>query len=432
MKNRLARITVLSGDSRDCKTLRDALGGEYEFLEARGIGDAMRQCLSLPAPDAVLVSYADSESVGRDFLVWMKGRPDTSRIPAIVVYENEWQARGGIGFLDGASDYVTKSFNIVALATRLNTLIELARLRGRLGPDTKSLLPLNPGIEFTEGGGLPEASPQAQGRRILIVDDNEINREIAKVFLVEAGFEVHAFARADAALEAASCLSFDLILTDLNMPGRDGYELSSDLRKLPAYARTPILAMTASAPDEVRKRCIAAGIDGQVEKPVDPELMIQTIRKFLPATEERKRVVAPDAGDRSSLLTDSTREIFAAVDGLDYDKGISHLGRKDLYLQLLGEFRSLHANDMIDLARFLKTSSHADALRLVHTLKGLADTLGLIKVQRASSHMEQGMLYKVPAKLLDLYVERTGQILGKLQIELGVALKKLAPAGQSL
>ena len=120
------------------------------------------------------------------------------------------------------------------------------------------------------------------------------------------------------------------------------------------------------------------------------------------------------------------------MDGLDYDKGISHLGRKDLYLQLLGEFRSLHANDMIDLARFLKTSSHADALRLVHTLKGLADTLGLIKVQRASSHMEQGMLYKVPAKLLDLYVERTGQILGKLQIELGVALKKLAPAGQSL
>lgn len=420
---------VFSGDARDCKTLHEALGEDYEFQEARSIGDGMRQCLSLPAPDAVLVSYADSESDGRNLLTWMKGRPDTSKIPVIVVYESEWQARGGVGFLDGASDYVTKSFNVVALATRLNTLIELARLRSQLDPGAKSLLQLDRVGDFTESADLSDASAEAQRRRIIIVDDNEINREIARFFLVEAGFEAHAFACADAAIEAASSLSFDLVLTDLNMPGRDGYELSLALRKLPGYARTPILAMTAYAPDEVRKSCFAAGIDGQVEKPVDPEVMIQTIRKFLPATEECERVLAVDSGDRSSLLTDSTREIFAAVDGLDCDKAMSHLGRKDLYLQLLGEFRSLHANDMIELARLLQTSSHADALRLVHTLKGLADTLGLIKVQRASSHMERGMLYKVPARLIDLYVERTGQILDRLQIELGVALKKLASAG---
>jgi HPt (histidine-containing phosphotransfer) domain-containing protein len=117
------------------------------------------------------------------------------------------------------------------------------------------------------------------------------------------------------------------------------------------------------------------------------------------------------------------------VDGLDYDKGISYLGSKELYAQLLGEFQTLHANDMIELARLLRTSSHTDALRLVHTLKGLAGTLGLIKVQSASSHLERGMLYKVPAKLIDLYVERTGQLLGRLQIELGIALKKMVSAG---
>lgn len=429
MKNLLAKVMVFSSDDRDCKTLREALGEEYDFQEARSIGDAMKQCLSLPAPDAVLVSYADLESDGRNFLVWMKGRPDTSKIPAIVVYGSEWQARGGIGFLDGASDYVTKSFNVVALAARLKTLIELAGFRRQLGLDARSALPLSPAHHFTESVDPSASSTNAQQYRILIVDDNEISREIAKVFLVDEGFDVHDFGRADAAFEAASSLSFDLILTDLNMPGRDGYELSAALRKLPGYAGTTILAMTASTLDEVRKKCLAAGIDGHVEKAADPEVMIQTVRKFLPVTEKRKRVVAVDSGDRPSRLTDPIREILAPVDGLDYDKGISYLGSKELYAQLLGEFQTLHANDMIELARLLRTSSHTDALRLVHTLKGLAGTLGLIKVQSASSHLERGMRYKVPAKLIDLYVERTGQLLGRLQIELGIALKKMVSAG---
>ena len=80
MKNKLPRILVFSGDARDCKTLRDAIGEEYEFQEVTSMGDAMRQCLAFPAPDAALVSYVDSEFDGRNFLAWMKGRPDTSII----------------------------------------------------------------------------------------------------------------------------------------------------------------------------------------------------------------------------------------------------------------------------------------------------------------------------------------------------------------
>lgn len=430
MKNRLPKILVFSGDVRDCKTLREAIGEEYEFLEVTSIGDAMRQCLALPAPDAVLVSYVDSEFDGRNFLAWMKGRPDTSMIPAIVIYESEWQARAGIGFLDGASDYVTKSFNLVALASRLRTLVELARFRSQQKDhDTKSVLSIPPGEDIPKGVNFSEAHTDATKHRILIVDDNEINREIAKVFLADAGFEVHAFGQADAAFQAASAVSFDLVLTDLNMPGRDGYELSAALRKLPGYAETPILAMTASTLDEVRKRCVAAGIDGHVDKPADPEVMIQTVRKFLSAADQRDGLTAVDTGDNRLLLPDSIREILAAVDGLDYDIGISHLGSKDLYAQFLGEFQSLHANDMVEMARLLRASGDVDALRLVHTLKGLAGTLGLIKVQSASSHLERGMLYKVPPALIDLYVERTGQLLERLQIELGFALKKMATAG---
>ena len=427
MKNKLPRILVFSGDARDCKTLRDAIGEEYEFQEVTSMGDAMKQCLAFPKPDAALVSYVDSEFDGRNFLAWMKGRPDTSVIPAIVIYEGEWQARGGIGFLDGASDYVTKSFNLVALSSRLTTLIELARFRSKqkdLYP--KSVLSIPPSDDFTKGMNLYEVPTDAKKHRILIVDDNEINREIAKVFLADAGFEVHAFAQADAAFQAASAISFDLVLTDLNMPGRDGYELSAALRKLPGYAETPILAMTASTLDEVRKRCLAAGIDGHVEKPADPEVMIQQVRKFLPAAERRNAASEVESG--SSKLPDSIRDILLSVDGLDYDKGISNLGSKDLYAQLLGEFQSLHADDMVEMARLLHASSDADALRLVHTLKGLAGTLGLIKVESASSHLERGMLYKVPSTLIDLYVERTGQLLDRLQIELAFALNKMVSA----
>ena len=428
MKNHLAKILVCSSDQSDQRTLANGLGQEYQFQEVSQIGEAMRQCLMAPVPYAVLVNYSDAAFEGRNFIVWMKSRADTSMIPAIVVYDSELQAKGGLGFLDGASDYVTRPFNLVALDARLRTLTELAQLRYRAAHNDEALS-LLPGVnQSNKHLETPHSLTALKKIRVLLVDDSEINREIAKFFLAEAGFEVDAFDGTDAAFDSASSFSYDIILTDLNMPGRDGYEFSKALRELPGYSRTPILAMTASAIDEVRKGCLAAGIDGHIEKPVDPEVMLQTIRNFLAPLEPNLKTAVLHADDQNSVTTgevDSVREVLASVNGLDYDVGISRLGSKDLYTQLLGEFLSLHSEDMVKMARYLENSCKEDALRLLHTLKGLAATLGLSKLQNASGHLELGMHYEVPASLINLYVDRISELMGRLVLELRLALKKL-------
>ena len=186
--------------------------------------------------------------------------------------------------------------------------------------------------------------------------------------------------------------------------------------------------MTASTIDEVRQNYLAAGIDGHIDKPVDPEVMVKTVRDLLASMEHSREATTFNPGGRECASTgapDSIREILASVDGLDYDLGISRLGSKDLYAKLLHEFLALHSQDMVKMSRYLGNSCRADALRLVHTLKGLAATLSLNKIQLASTHLELGMHYEVPAALINLYVDRISELMDRLVLELGLALKKI-------
>jgi CheY-like chemotaxis protein len=125
--------------------------------------------------------------------------------------------------------------------------------------------------------------------RVLLVEDEPINREVALMMLKDAGLAVDTAEDGTQALDCMERQKYDLILMDMQMPNMDGLETTRRIRELPQGSTVPILAMTANAFDEDRSRCLAAGMNDFIAKPVNPELLLETIGRWLQA-----RAMQPD------------------------------------------------------------------------------------------------------------------------------------------
>lgn len=125
-----------------------------------------------------------------------------------------------------------------------------------------------------------------EGRKILLVEDNELNQEIAATILEEKGFGVDVAGDGTDAVErmrAAPAGRYDLILMDIQMPRMDGYEATRRIRALddPAKASIPIFAMTANAFEEDRQKALDAGLNGHIVKPIDIAKLMQVLKEAL-------------------------------------------------------------------------------------------------------------------------------------------------------
>lgn len=124
-----------------------------------------------------------------------------------------------------------------------------------------------------------KATAQNLGLSVLVVEDDEINQEVAKLFLQRIGCEAAFAGSAPEALESLKRRKYDLILMDCQLPGKDGLELTNEIRaEEPQGARTPIIAMTANAIQGDREACLAAGMDEYIAKPLDPANLLSTIK----------------------------------------------------------------------------------------------------------------------------------------------------------
>lgn len=138
------------------------------------------------------------------------------------------------------------------------------------------------------------------GTRILLAEDDPINREVARSLLEEFPFVVDEAEDGLQALEQASRNPYDLILMDLQMPRMGGLEATEQIRLLPRHATTPIVAMTANAFKEDEEKCLAAGMNGFISKPVPPEELYATLLRFLKASSDRRRLANSQTATCSS------------------------------------------------------------------------------------------------------------------------------------
>jgi PAS domain S-box-containing protein len=224
------------------------------------------------------------------------------------------------------------------------------------------------------------------GARILLAEDNEVNQEVAVEMLRDAGLTVDIADDGQQAVRRAQEGAYDLILMDMHMPVMDGLEATRALRMLPAYRSVPIIAMTANAFAEDRGRCIEAGMNDHVGKPVEPDTLYNTLCKWLP---RRPRGAGEDKSIAAPASPVALEDLLRAIPGLDVDMGLKYaLNRTGTYARRLRRYAALHEHGAAKLRELLSAGTHDEARRLAHSLKGALGFLGAAGLQRDLGGLE--------------------------------------------
>jgi CheY-like chemotaxis protein len=235
----------------------------------------------------------------------------------------------------------------------------LASVLADTGPGAADRPPFGDEQVQEGGGGAPRG-------RVLLAEDNEVNQRVARLMLERMGYAVEVVGDGDAAVAAAAAGGFDAVLMDCHMPGMDGFEATEAIRRAaPAGRRLPIIALTASVLESDQQRCLAAGMDTHVAKPVRFEALADVLERYGPGAQAGPS--AAPAGAGGALLDPA---ILAQLRALD-DGGQP---------RTLRELLALFEEGTPQLLRTLRTAaaaSDADGLRhTAHTLKGTAANLG--------------------------------------------------------
>ncbi len=231
------------------------------------------------------------------------------------------------------------------------------------------------------------------GRRVLLAEDNLLNQEVAIDLLQQVGLVVDLARDGQQAIDLATAQpDYELILLDVQMPVLDGHEAARRIRRLPAYRDTPIIAMTANAFEEDRRKAIEAGMNDHIAKPVVPEVLYGVLHRCLAGTVARAASSLPDTETAPEMAL-AASPALDTVPGLDPDMGLrSTLGRPEKLWRLLRKFAERHSRDGEALARSLARGDVAQARLLSHSLKGTAMTLGLVDIGERASQLEQSII----------------------------------------
>lgn len=230
---------------------------------------------------------------------------------------------------------------------------------------------------------------QAMGRRLLIVEDNPVNREVVLELLAGSGLIIDVATDGLEAVEmAAGAGYYDMILMDMQMPKLDGLEATRRIRAMPDWRDIPIIAMTANAFSEDRDACLAAGMNDHIAKPVEPEVLYATLALWLPSKPLQK---APDnaLSGSSPDLRHLSPTIPITSSRLDISRIAQTTNNNPAVMQrVLSHFVNHHEGDLERLAAHLADNDLRGAFHIAHTIKGSAGQLGATELQRHAQALE--------------------------------------------
>ena len=314
----------------------------------------------------------------------------------------DWAMPGLDGLETGVrlSDTLQPPQAMVLVSTRDNTSMhQLARDAGFGAvlpkPVTPSLL-LDCLMRLLKSGSLPQvaADPSApqdyrlpdshRGGRVLLVEDNPVNQEVATQLLLSAGVEVDVAGDGQQALQKVHSHRYDLVLMDMQMPRMDGLQATRLLRQDPALASLPIIAMTANALQEDKQACLDAGMNDHLAKPVDPRLLHLTLMRWL-----QPRVPAAHASPSPE------HRLAGLAHLLDLDQAYAFCGgQASILLSAMQKFVAHYRDAGAKLVDQLESGGTEAAARLLHTLRGVSATIGATDILDMTRRLEHALAEK--------------------------------------
>ena len=228
------------------------------------------------------------------------------------------------------------------------------------------------------------------GATILLVEDNEINQQVASELLEDEGFTVEI---ANNGLEALNMMKasgepskYQLVFMDLQMPIMDGFTATQEIRKLPQYNELPIVSMTADAMSGVKEKCLEMGMNDMATKPIDPDEVFGVMVKWIkPKTKDQR----PKTKDQRPKTKDQEPSM-PDIPGLNIESALARMNnKKNLYLSILEKFYTNNQQFSEELRKLVEEEDFDTAKRVAHTFKGVTGSIGADKLNTMSKLVEK-------------------------------------------
>jgi CheY-like chemotaxis protein/HPt (histidine-containing phosphotransfer) domain-containing protein len=216
--------------------------------------------------------------------------------------------------------------------------------------------------------------------RLLIAEDNAVNQKVAVAMLAALGYDAHVVANGAEACEAVQTTRYGAVLMDCQMPVMDGYAATAAIRAAERGGRIPIIAMTASAMTGEKERCLQAGMDDYVPKPVALDELRAVLRRWVGGSGAPEPTAEPDAADHGSTFDPGRVASLRALRAP---------GTPDMFLRLARVFVEQAEPWLAELRRALSHGDAENARRLAHAVRGGAGTIGAMRLADLCAGLEE-------------------------------------------
>jgi len=377
------RVLVVDDQETSCVILRNILESwQFQVVTALSAEQALRRIQKaeqVGAPfDLLLLDWQMEHMNGLELAVDLGQKQAQGQLkhpPTIIMvtaYNKEQLLREATTTSARLDAILTKP---VVPSSLLNTILHVYHYQGK-------------------GSQIPQAQvdPYAVARplrnaRILLVEDNELNQQVAGEFLEKAGLRVSIANHGGEAVQWVQREKFAAVLMDLQMPEMDGYEATRRIRELPGCMSLPIIAMTAAAMHNDRKACIDAGMNDHVAKPINPRELIETLLRWIEPIELQPLAASgleprqPWADLSDQLPGFDLKDIMTMLDA-----------NQDKLVRMLSAFRQQFIAEASIIAAKISAGNVAEAEKQLHTLKGTAGNLGAKELYQACAALDAELL----------------------------------------
>ncbi len=362
-------------------------------------------------PDLIILENPASSSICVDVAKEIRSVHILDSVPVIVISDNSRIKEIQMSLSEGEIDlFLTRP---VSQSTLHDTIVRLLERKERRVSVKKAKFP-----------AIKKDLDAIREARILLVEDNELNTQIAKEFLEQEGFIITTAVNGEDALnKILDPEDFNLVLMDLQMPVMDGYKAAKLIRRKKRFKDLPVLAMTADAVSGAREKVINAGMDDYITKPFAPEDVLKALIKWIKPESIRKA----EKAQVNKYAADDFR--ILSLEGIDTESGVKRIGGNlNSYIRILNKFTENYKNFGY---QFNNMDNEEERIRLVHSLKGVSGNIGANQLHEAVINLEKGLkekqIKKIPT-LVNKVMARMEIIINSVsQLDKSIKSDRLSP-----